>query len=297
MQTGDELIVVDNGSDDRTPEITRWFCPTKLLIDGNKTIGGLRTLGAASATGQLLAFIDADCVLADDWRIALERTMRECRPDITGSLCVVPETDNWIGKTWYSGRPADRRRVHHINSGNLVIRRERFERVGGFNEALVTDEDSDLEVRLMAAGSTMLEDPAIEAKHLSNPRTLRQFFRRTSWHAVNGLRFRVGGKIDLTMIATAIYSLGLLSLPLCLLFGSGFLMCSAWIVVALFGIPALSSTYRLRRTGGRNYFLQLTLLYSVYFIARIYTGSILLLSRLDSNCRARYWKSPQSSGE
>ena len=65
-----EVIVVDSSDDDKTPEVLKKFDHHKLKIIslGQKTSpSGGRNIGAASATGSLLCFIDCDVFLADDW--------------------------------------------------------------------------------------------------------------------------------------------------------------------------------------------------------------------------------------
>lgn len=61
-----ELIVVDNGSTDEGPHIARQFGATVLVLPG-LLIGALRNRGTAIATGEWLAFIDADIEMPEDW--------------------------------------------------------------------------------------------------------------------------------------------------------------------------------------------------------------------------------------
>src|SRR5690606_5957874 len=68
-----EVIVVDNGSTDRTREIAAAL-GARVLVRPGVTIAALRNAGAAEARGEILAFLDADCVPAPDWaRQAAER--------------------------------------------------------------------------------------------------------------------------------------------------------------------------------------------------------------------------------
>jgi glycosyltransferase involved in cell wall biosynthesis len=65
-----EVIVVDNGSTDRTREIARSFggwLPVTVLERSGVRISALRNFGAAMARGEFLAFLDADCVAPHHW--------------------------------------------------------------------------------------------------------------------------------------------------------------------------------------------------------------------------------------
>src|ERR1700674_5334609 len=59
-----EVIVVDNGSTDRTKEVAsafKEFLPLQVLDRPDGYIAAVRNAGAAAARGRYLAFLDADC--------------------------------------------------------------------------------------------------------------------------------------------------------------------------------------------------------------------------------------------
>src|SRR6476659_10098707 len=65
-----EVILVDNGCTDRTIPIARQFeqhlC-LSILEKKNASISALRNAAAEVATGEILAFLDADCIPPADW--------------------------------------------------------------------------------------------------------------------------------------------------------------------------------------------------------------------------------------
>ena len=61
-----ELILIDNGSIDRTPEIARKYCD-KVFIRPGYTLAEMRDLGAREATGDIIVTTDADCIAPEHW--------------------------------------------------------------------------------------------------------------------------------------------------------------------------------------------------------------------------------------
>src|ERR1022692_933162 len=106
-----EVIVVDNGSTDRTREIARSFggsLSVTVLDRSGVRISALRNLGAAiakgdflalgaaMAKGEFLAFLDADCVAPQHW---LRQTVDLLRADdfrIIGAQYRIPANSSWV---------------------------------------------------------------------------------------------------------------------------------------------------------------------------------------------------------
>jgi glycosyltransferase involved in cell wall biosynthesis len=178
-----EIILVDNGSIDETVQIAKTFdC---LVLDGSGlTIAGLRNLGVKFSTGEILAFLDADCVPEENWlqQILLRLLSKNC---ITGSRCDIPiKNPTWIEQAWYANRQNQTIEVGYINSGNLAVFKNDFEKIGGFNEKLETGEDSEFCFRAKKY-LPIISDSSIRVVHLGNPKTVLQFFKRELWHGKN----------------------------------------------------------------------------------------------------------------
>ena len=61
-----ELILIDNGSVDRTPEIAAKYCDIVLVKPGY-TLAEMRDLGAKTASGDIIVTTDADCIAPENW--------------------------------------------------------------------------------------------------------------------------------------------------------------------------------------------------------------------------------------
>lgn len=122
-----EIIVVDDGSTDETAGIARAAGARVVSLEGQHGPAGARNAGIAAATGELLAFTDADCVPAPGWLAALVAALVD-DDLVTGP--VAPDPGVPVG-------PFDRTlRVGPgspwFETANLAVRRTLTDALGGF---------------------------------------------------------------------------------------------------------------------------------------------------------------------
>lgn len=144
-----EIIVVDGGSTDSTRAVARPLA--ELVVSAPRGRAAQMNVGAARACGDILLFLHADTLLPAD---GLEAIRRACRsPAVVGGrfdVALAPATPllrltasliNW------------RSRISRIATGDqaIFLRREIFERLGGFAEIPLM-EDIDLSRRLKRSG-------------------------------------------------------------------------------------------------------------------------------------------------
>ena len=183
-----EVLLVDNGSTDRTVAIGHER--GVLVVEApDRTVGAVRNAGAREARGDVLAFVDADCVIAPDW---LERALPLLDDPVVGAAGApthVPEGATWVQRAWalHRHRRRGRQPVGWLPTENLLVQRRAFQSIAGFNETLVTCEDVDFCYRL-GEQYRILSDPAIRSIHLGEAPTLRVFYRKERWRATGNLR-------------------------------------------------------------------------------------------------------------
>lgn len=179
-----EIIVVDNGSTDRTSEIAS--AHADLIIskpDGN--VGAVRNFGIANASGEVIICTDADCVVTSDW-IGTGVTLLEKHPQHAFGGGLRPrENARWIEKYWIlneSGRSTQQRA---LMGSSIFMWKRNLEQLGDFSETMTSGEDTDLYERALANGVEVTISPELSVAHLGCPETPRDFITRQIWHSEN----------------------------------------------------------------------------------------------------------------
>jgi glycosyltransferase involved in cell wall biosynthesis len=187
-----EVLVVDNGSRDKTLAIVESFknrLKLNVLQQAGVRISALRNLGAHTASGDIVAFLDADCLAPADW---LDRIFALAPSDGTGVLgahYLLPEDSSWVGRMWHRYQEAPKAgEVSHVPAGDLIMRREEFLKLGGFDESIQTNEDYELCERARKAGMQVRAFPQIGVVHLGTAQSLRVFFRKQAWHGTHVIK-------------------------------------------------------------------------------------------------------------
>lgn len=181
-----EVIIVDNGSSPATVQrLEREVAGARLVLnDENEGFGPATNRGAALARGEVLALINSDLEVHAGWLepllevldgdsrcgavaprvLNLDGTLQEA-----GAIVARDGTTAKLGE----GEPADafayrfRRRVDYAGAECLLVRREAFEAVGGFDPVYAPAyyEDADLCFALAAAGLSTIYEPRSTVTH------------------------------------------------------------------------------------------------------------------------------------
>ena len=168
-----EIIVVDDGSTDDLASALLPFSQIVLLPSPHVGLPGVRNLALQRATGDFIAFLDADDELEPDFLAALN-ALAAYRPDLdiltTDSRFVV---NGRLQGTFYqmNAFPIDDQRMAMLGGSFITtltaVRRSRLLEVGGFNARLKHGEDWECWLRLVLGGSRVgLVDAPLSRYHL-----------------------------------------------------------------------------------------------------------------------------------
>ena len=139
-----EIIVADANSKDKTPEIAKKYgC---IIVPGGLPAKG-RNNGAKVARGDLLFFLDADTVLPAHF---FEKSLREfnARKLSIASFCLRPYPKNsfeyFLINVFYNKMILVVERVLPHSAMGIMIKKELFNKINGYDESIKLAEDHDL---------------------------------------------------------------------------------------------------------------------------------------------------------
>lgn len=148
-----EIIVADAGSTDRTREIAAAY---GCKISKGGLPGKGRNMGARAAKGDILLFLDADGVLPKDF---LEKSLAEFKKKKLDAACTLgrPITrSSWIKALFAVGYNlplvSSEKIYPHGSGAALIIKKEIFQKIKGYNEKLKLCEEHDLIKRAAKIG-------------------------------------------------------------------------------------------------------------------------------------------------
>ena len=137
-----EVILIDNQSTDSSASIAAQFRPLIVLEEPKPGAYAARNTGIRRARAPLIAFTDADCVVASDWLQSIQKGMRDPAVAILLGHCSYPSNASWALRLLgaYENAKADYvinrcPAVHHFGyTNNMAVRASVFEEIGVFQE-------------------------------------------------------------------------------------------------------------------------------------------------------------------
>lgn len=212
FESGDEIVVVDNGSTDSTQDVVRRHARSspvslRVIVEPRPGKSNAIARGLTAAAGDVFAFTDDD-VTVDEW------WLHELRAAMTGEVALVggrvlPRWEcrppRWLDDAALGGRLAAPLALADYGpkpielgprtamGGNMAVRREVVARLGGFSEnlgsvrgTLMTGEDHEFSLRVQAAGLRTVYQPSAVVYHrIPRSRMRLSFFLR--WFFWSGI--------------------------------------------------------------------------------------------------------------
>lgn len=235
------------------------------------TISALRNAGVQQAQGRLLAFLDADIGLAEDWLATLVPLLDN---DSSLALASAAQANSADApalerlRTALSNADLDGD-VRFLPGRNLLLRRDTFNAVGGFPEHLVTCEDYYFTDRVANHGR-LLYTGRSHYVHLGEDRAYDELFRKEQWRGQSNLLSIPGRPIRAAEWPSFIAPLWISGAPVAALIAAAMgKPVAAITLLTLALLPFLSYVTRLYLLAARSVPLaDILRFYATYFPAR-----------------------------
>ncbi len=281
-----ETIAIDGGSRDDSVGVAKSLGFSRVIELPGANIPVCRNAGLRAASGEWIAFVDADCLLDPSWLVHAARLMTSHPRLVLGWPASPPVPGTWVTRAWYAhwmnkipvrdtehGEPVVKQDgFRMITTRNMICHKAVAVAVGGFDESLATGEDTDFVFRATMAGTPCWGLPALASTHLGEPDTLRKFFKQQLWHANRQAYKTIMAKSGMKSggnapLFTAVF---LASLILALAGAGGALWSPLLLLAALpFGLLLVGLGWRTSTRAGQISLLwPLVTLYGAYGLAR-----------------------------
>lgn len=179
-----EVILVDDGSTDSTPDIAKDFPRVITIRQKNLGLSVARNVGMNAARGELIAYTDSDCMADKDWLYYLVGTLTQGDYMAVGGPNISPPAQSWAQACVASspGQPSHvligDTEAEHIPGCNMAFYKWALESIGGFDpEYRKAGDDVDVCWRLMEMGYRIGFSPSAVVWH-HRRFTIRAYFNQ-----------------------------------------------------------------------------------------------------------------------
>jgi len=196
-----EVIVVDDGSRDGTLDITALFSCKVFVLEENHGQSYCRNLGAQEASGEILAFIDSDCVAEPLWLKELTSYFRWERLGAVGGLVDgyyekfaldrYEKTFSPLQMGKYFRLAENGSSMLYVPTCNLLVRRTTYLETGGVRDDMRVGEDVDLCWRIRGEGHYLLYVPSGAVKHKHRNGLAQMLKRRAEYGTSEPLLYTI----------------------------------------------------------------------------------------------------------
>ncbi len=201
-RTALEVIIADGMSEDRTREQIAAFqashpdLPIRVVDNPRRAIPAALNQALAAAAGEIIVRLDAHSIPRPDYVECSVANLESGRGDMVGGVWDIrPRTDGWLARAIAAAAShrlavGDARYRYTSAPGEVdtvpfgAYRRTLAEKLGGYDESLLTNEDYEFNTRIRQSGGRVYLDPAIRTVYFARPDLAslsRQYGRYGYW--------------------------------------------------------------------------------------------------------------------
>lgn len=181
-----EIIIVDS-SKDETPDIVSKF-PVRLIKQKSIGPAAARNLGVKNAKGEIIVFIDADCIAPKNWLKNLLKPFSDKSIVAVAGTYRTKNKDSIIAR--FTGYEIEQRHekmskfdnINFVGTYNCAYRKKIFLKFGGFDEKFVQAEDPELSFRISEKDYIIKFQPSVYVYHY-HPDSLIKYLKQKFWRA------------------------------------------------------------------------------------------------------------------
>jgi glycosyltransferase involved in cell wall biosynthesis len=168
-----EVIVVDSSVDGTDLKIKEGFPRVKMIHIKKRTDpGSARNIGVGQAKGEIVAFIDSDCVASHDWLEEIARAHKSSFNIVGGVVMSGNKASDLVGRAGYisefrefiSGQP--KREVMHVPTCNISYKKKILNNFGPFRGEYYPQEDLVYNYNVWKKGERILFNPSVRVYHI-----------------------------------------------------------------------------------------------------------------------------------
>ncbi|MGA8833891.1 MAG: mycofactocin biosynthesis glycosyltransferase MftF [Desulfomonilaceae bacterium] len=188
-----EIIVVDDKSSDKTANVVKSYGVKLIVQPKNLGQSAARNEGVLASKGEIIAFIDSDCIAGPCWLSELVPYFEDPRNALVGGYVDSYYRETWLDRYEEANSPLNMGQKFIMGFGsqsdfyvptcNMLVRRDAYLKVGGLDETMRVGEDVDFCWRLKENGFRLVYVPKGRIEHKHRNRFLETFGRRFDYGA------------------------------------------------------------------------------------------------------------------
>lgn len=200
-----EIIVVDDGSSDDTRHVVSGYDVKLITLPENLGQSAARNRGVEVACGEIVAFVDSDCIAHPGWLKDLVPYFLDSRNVLVGGYVASYYRESLLDRYEEVKSPLNMGEETVVGVGaesdfyvptcNMLVRKDRYVQVGGLDEQMRVGEDVDLCWRLKEHGHRLVYVPRGVVRHKHRNHLLEGFKRRFQYGESEPMLYLTHGSI------------------------------------------------------------------------------------------------------